>query len=143
MLRIASKIYSFFVRKRNRAFDTNQEQVITVKNPVISIGNISVGGTGKTPFTVMLAQEILKLGFKPAIIGRGYGRKNTEKSIISNGKEKKKPKEAVTDGYKMRRAAVDYQISLITNIQLAKAYIDAITSIETKDIEVKAWSEFK
>jgi tetraacyldisaccharide 4'-kinase len=41
--------------------------------PVIVIGNISVGGTGKTPLVLYLAQALAKQGFKPGIITRGYG----------------------------------------------------------------------
>ena len=41
--------------------------------PVIVIGNISLGGTGKTPLLITLAQELQKQGFKPGIISRGYG----------------------------------------------------------------------
>jgi tetraacyldisaccharide 4'-kinase len=40
--------------------------------PVIIVGNISVGGTGKTPFTLWLAQQLLDEGWHPAIISRGY-----------------------------------------------------------------------
>ena len=40
--------------------------------PVIVVGNISVGGTGKTPFTLWLAQQLLDEGWHPAIISRGY-----------------------------------------------------------------------
>jgi tetraacyldisaccharide 4'-kinase len=40
--------------------------------PVVVIGNISVGGTGKTPFTLWLAQQLLDQGWHPAIISRGY-----------------------------------------------------------------------
>ena len=40
--------------------------------PVIIVGNISVGGTGKTPFTLWLAQQLLDAGWHPAIISRGY-----------------------------------------------------------------------
>ena len=40
--------------------------------PVIVIGNISVGGTGKTPFTLWLAQQLLDAGWHPVIISRGY-----------------------------------------------------------------------
>jgi tetraacyldisaccharide 4'-kinase len=40
--------------------------------PVIIVGNINVGGTGKTPFTLWLAQQLLDLGWHPAIISRGY-----------------------------------------------------------------------
>lgn len=41
--------------------------------PVIVVGNISVGGTGKTPFIIWLAQQLKVHGFKPGIISRGYG----------------------------------------------------------------------
>ncbi len=41
--------------------------------PVIVIGNISVGGTGKTPLTIHLAQRLCQLGHRPGIISRGYG----------------------------------------------------------------------
>ena len=41
--------------------------------PVIVVGNISAGGTGKTPVTLWLAQSLVKRGFHPAIISRGYG----------------------------------------------------------------------
>ncbi len=40
--------------------------------PVIVVGNISVGGTGKTPFTLWLAQQLLEAGWHPGIISRGY-----------------------------------------------------------------------
>ncbi|MFA5825404.1 MAG: tetraacyldisaccharide 4'-kinase [Gallionellaceae bacterium] len=42
--------------------------------PVIIVGNISVGGTGKTPFTLWLAQQLLDEGWHPAIISRGYSK---------------------------------------------------------------------
>ena len=41
--------------------------------PVIVIGNISVGGTGKTPLTIWLAEQLSAQGWRPAIISRGYG----------------------------------------------------------------------
>ncbi len=45
--------------------------------PVISVGNLSAGGTGKTPFSIWLISEIMKSGGKPAYLSRGYGRKST------------------------------------------------------------------
>ncbi len=44
-----------------------------LSQPVISIGNITVGGTGKTPFTIYLARKIMARGKKSAILMRGYG----------------------------------------------------------------------
>jgi tetraacyldisaccharide 4'-kinase len=55
--------------------------------PVVSIGNITVGGTGKTPMVIMLADLLTKAGFRPAILSRGYGGKKTEKvNVVSDGK---------------------------------------------------------
>lgn len=45
--------------------------------PVISVGNITMGGTGKTPFVITLADMLKELGYSPIVISRGYGRKNT------------------------------------------------------------------
>ena len=44
--------------------------------PVISVGNLTVGGTGKTPVVDLLSRELLSRKIKPAILSRGYGRKN-------------------------------------------------------------------
>lgn len=49
--------------------------------PVISIGNLTVGGTGKTPLVACLAELLLKRGLKPAILTRGYKRQSREKLI--------------------------------------------------------------
>ena len=44
--------------------------------PVISVGNLTTGGTGKTPLVAYLAETLLKQGWKPAILTRGYGRRS-------------------------------------------------------------------
>ena len=48
----------------------------------------------------------------------------------------------LTNGYKIRRAAIDLNIPLITNSRLASAFIDAFCNKTLDDIEIKAWSEF-
>lgn len=45
--------------------------------PVICVGNLSVGGTGKTPHVQVVCQLLLEQGYRPAILSRGYGRKST------------------------------------------------------------------
>jgi tetraacyldisaccharide 4'-kinase len=47
-----------------------------LNRPVVSVGNLSVGGTGKTPFVEFLAGLLVKRGWKPGILTRGYGRRN-------------------------------------------------------------------
>lgn len=57
--------------------------------PVISVGNITWGGSGKTPMTIEIAKYVLSLGKTPVILSRGYARKNqTVKNVVVRDKEK-------------------------------------------------------
>ena len=49
----------------------------------------------------------------------------------------------MTNGYKIRRAAVDHNIPLITNARLAGAFIEAFCTIGKEDIPIKNWKEYK
>lgn len=55
--------------------------------PVISVGNLTVGGTGKTPAVIYLAQKLQERGIAPAILSRGYGRNTTGTIVVSDGKK--------------------------------------------------------
>lgn len=61
------------VALRNRAFDAGVLAVERVAVPVISVGNVGVGGAGKTPFAAWLAARLVAWGRRPAIALRGYG----------------------------------------------------------------------
>lgn len=66
-----SKLYGIAITARNRRFD--KEQGVThIDAPVISIGNLSVGGTGKTPCVRAICQIVASLGGRPGIAMRGY-----------------------------------------------------------------------
>ena len=82
-----SKIFGYFVSKRNKRYDNGKILPYKCSIPVISIGNLSVGGTGKTPFVQMIARELMNTGKKPAIIGLGYKRQGRGELIISDGEK--------------------------------------------------------
>ena len=53
--------------------------------PIISIGNISFGGTGKTPMVIHLCQKLQSEGYRPAVISRGYKRASTGLVVVNDG----------------------------------------------------------
>jgi tetraacyldisaccharide 4'-kinase len=81
-----SFFYRLIINFRNWLYDHKILKEVKLPCPVISVGNITVGGTGKTPCVIMLAQMLQENGFKPAILSRGYGGKNINPvNIVSDG----------------------------------------------------------
>lgn len=71
-LSIAEVPYSMVVNARNRRYDRRQAEVHTVAVPVICVGNLTMGGTGKTPMVQYLAEWFRSHGVRVAIVSRGY-----------------------------------------------------------------------
>ncbi|MFP4522306.1 MAG: tetraacyldisaccharide 4'-kinase [Fibrobacterota bacterium] len=76
MLKLLSRIYSTAVLARNFAYDRGIIKVKKCGFPVISVGNLAAGGTGKTPAVIMIGKMLKKEGLLPAVVSRGYGRKS-------------------------------------------------------------------
>ena len=68
-----SWIYGLILRVRKLIQDTGLVKQKPAPVPIIIVGNIRVGGTGKTPIVIALAERLQQLGWKPGIISRGYG----------------------------------------------------------------------
>lgn len=68
-------VYGLMVRRRNRGFDLHPDSAGRADLPVVSVGNLAVGGTGKTPITLALARFLRNEGWEPVIVSRGYGRR--------------------------------------------------------------------
>jgi tetraacyldisaccharide 4'-kinase len=68
-----SWIYAAVIGIRNAAYDRGWLRSHRLALPAIAVGNLTVGGTGKTPVAAFIARRLGELGIKPAIVLRGYG----------------------------------------------------------------------
>ncbi len=82
-----SLLYGLVISIRNILYDKGVFPVIKPDVPVISIGNISVGGSGKTPLTAAVAEFLKSAGKNVVIISRGYGRSSRGIQIVSSREE--------------------------------------------------------
>lgn len=87
LLQMVARIYGMAVRVRNFLYDAGRVKPRKLSCPVISVGNLTVGGTGKTPMAIWLAEMLKAAGFRPAVISRGYrGRAEKTGGIAGDGK---------------------------------------------------------
>lgn len=68
-----SALFALIVHTRNALYDRHALPSRTPRLPALSVGNLTVGGTGKTPVSSWLASRLLSLGARPSIVLRGYG----------------------------------------------------------------------
>ncbi len=84
--RFFSPLYCVAMKIRERNYRTGVFKVADPGVPVISIGNLTMGGTGKTPMTWHFARLLRDNGFRPAVISRGYGGATREPvNVVSDG----------------------------------------------------------
>jgi tetraacyldisaccharide 4'-kinase len=73
-LRILARLFAVVVQLRSKAYASGVLRQQRVAMPVIVVGNLSVGGTGKTPLVIWLVEQLRALGRRPGVVLRGYGR---------------------------------------------------------------------
>ncbi len=78
-------IYWLITAVRNYLYDQQILRTVKLAVPVISVGNISAGGTGKTPVVIRLAKLFVEKNFRVAVVTRGYRRKSRGQLIVSSG----------------------------------------------------------
>jgi len=122
--------YRAIVKGRGFLYDRRVLKAHDVSVPIVSVGNLSVGGTGKTPISAWLATQMVERGANPAIVLRGYGddeilvhqRLNETISVIACANRVRGMRDALAeaadiiildDAFQHRRAARDADVVLI------------------------------
>lgn len=81
----ASSLYARILESRARRYATGRAPSHRLSQPVVSVGNVTLGGTGKTPFVEFLARRFRFEGKRPAILSRGYRRTSRGVVLVSTG----------------------------------------------------------
>ena len=83
-----SGLYGAIIKTRNALYDKGVFKSFSLEVPTVSIGNITVGGTGKTPLVAFVAELLAENGEKVCVLSRGYGRENAKKRVLVTDGEK-------------------------------------------------------
>lgn len=125
-----SWLFGLAARTRGLLYDLGLRRALPLGVPTVSVGNLSVGGTGKTPVSAWIAEQLLAQGAKPAILLRGYGadeplvhtRLNPTVPVIVNpdrvagalaAREQGATVLVLDDAFQHRRAARDLDIVIV------------------------------
>jgi tetraacyldisaccharide 4'-kinase len=126
-----SWLYGGVIAIRNALYDSGALRVHSASIPVISVGNVTVGGTGKTPFSAYLVHELMAAGHHPAVVMRGYGddelhlhaRMNPGVVVVTGADRVAGIRKAATsgadvvvldDGFQHRRTSRDVDVVLVS-----------------------------
>jgi len=82
---LLSAIYGSAVRARNQLYDRRIFRARRLQGAVVSVGNLSVGGSGKTPFVILLGELLKSRGVQFDVLSRGYGRKTRGVLLVDPG----------------------------------------------------------
>jgi tetraacyldisaccharide 4'-kinase len=81
-LSVLSAVYGRVARLRRSWYQQRPQARRQLDRPVISVGNLVVGGSGKTPVVEALARMLREMGERPAILSRGYARKRSDEGVV-------------------------------------------------------------
>jgi tetraacyldisaccharide 4'-kinase len=121
-LSLLSASYGRLTRLRRSWYERHPQSRRHLDRPVISVGNLSVGGSGKTPVVAALARLLLEAGERPAILSRGYARRRSADGVVvvSDGARVLEPVERSGDEPQMlARALPDVAVLVCPDRHLA------------------------
>jgi tetraacyldisaccharide 4'-kinase len=126
---LLERLYGLGARGRRSLYDHGWLQPKRLPCPVLSIGNLVAGGTGKTPMTALLAQRFQAAGCRLAILSRGYGGQAPGINVVSDG----------------RRILLNYPAAGDEACLLAQKLpgIPVITGVDRFRAGLQAWERFR
>jgi tetraacyldisaccharide 4'-kinase len=81
-VRPISTLYAAMARRRRERYAARPELRRRLRRPVISVGNLAVGGRGKTPMVATIVRELLSMGERPAVLSRGHARTRPQDGVV-------------------------------------------------------------
>jgi tetraacyldisaccharide 4'-kinase len=79
---VLSSLYAAIVRRRREYYAARPHLRRRLRRPVVSIGNLAMGGRGKTPVAACVARMLMEMGEQPAILSRGYARRRPDAGVV-------------------------------------------------------------
>ena len=107
-MNLLSTSYGRLARLRRSWYEHHPQSRRSLDRPVVSVGNLSVGGSGKTPVVATIARILLDMGEKPAVLTRGYGRRVSADGVVvaTDGERVLEPVERTGDEPQMLARAL-------------------------------------
>ncbi|MFA9461543.1 tetraacyldisaccharide 4'-kinase [Thiohalorhabdus methylotrophus] len=91
LLRPLGGLYGAVMRLRREMYRRGWRSPDPLPVPVLVVGNLTVGGTGKTPLVIALVERLMAQGRRPAVVSRGYGRRGSGVEVVSAGDGRRLP----------------------------------------------------
>ncbi len=123
---LLSRLYALIVTLRVFLYRKGILSSRRLKNPVVSVGNLTVGGTGKTPLVAFLAKTLKKAGYQPIILTRGYKRKSRAPVLlVSDGQQLLcTPEECGDEAYLLGQTLKEVPVVVCRNRYLGGRFIE-------------------
>ncbi len=128
--------YGVAVMLRNFLYDVGIFKIKTLPKPVISIGNIIAGGTGKTPIVEWLGRYLASIGKRVAILSRGYGRETKGFVLVTNGEKiLTSPEKCGDEPFQMALKSVEEKLNWIVAV-CEDRYIAGLNVLKSSNVDV-------
>jgi tetraacyldisaccharide 4'-kinase len=115
-LAVLERTYRSILRLRSRLYESGTLRSHSLGCPVVSVGNLTVGGTGKTPAVELAVQTLMDLGLRPAVVSRGYRRRSSGVLVVADTASiRLEPEEAGDEPFLLARRLPHVPVVVGTN----------------------------